>query len=64
MDKFTIKSQEAIQEAQRLAERKGNQRLMLSTSCGHLLRMKKVLLLRYSKGSGLIQRFFRGMLKR
>lgn len=27
MDKFTIKSQEAIQEAQRLAERKGNQQL-------------------------------------
>jgi ATP-dependent Clp protease ATP-binding subunit ClpB len=27
MDKFTIKSQEAIQEAQKLAERKGNQQL-------------------------------------
>jgi len=27
MDKFTIKSQEAIQEAQRLSERKGNQQL-------------------------------------
>lgn len=27
MDKFTIKSQEAIQEAQRLAERKGNQQI-------------------------------------
>ncbi len=27
MDKFTMKSQEAIQEAQRLAERKGNQQL-------------------------------------
>ncbi len=27
MDKFTIKSQEALQEAQRLAERKGNQQL-------------------------------------
>jgi len=27
MDKFTIKSQEAIQEAQRLAEKKGNQQL-------------------------------------
>ena len=27
MDKLTIKSQEAVQEAQRLAERKGNQEL-------------------------------------
>ena len=27
MDKFTVKSQEAIQEAQRLAERKGNQQI-------------------------------------
>ncbi|MBS1233032.1 MAG: hypothetical protein H6R42_686, partial [Nitrospirae bacterium] len=27
MDKFTVKSQEAIQEAQRFAERKGNQQL-------------------------------------
>jgi len=34
MDKFTIKSQEAIQEAQRLAERKGNQQL----DAEHLLR--------------------------
>ncbi len=27
MDKFTMKSQEAIQEAQRLAERKGQQQI-------------------------------------
>ncbi len=27
MDKFTIKSQEAIQEAQRFAEKKGNQQI-------------------------------------
>ena len=36
MDKFTIKSQEAIQNAQRLAERKGQQQIDVGTSpVGH-----------------------------